>query len=249
MQQDSPVWSAAARRAKLARATVSGTLGMATGFAAIEEAARLRHGSAAIEARLVQPRPAAEIAALAEDRWLSQMMLRVFRAGLRHELVDRKWPAFEAAFAGFDPEACARLADERIEELLADRALIRNLPKLRAVRANARAILVLRAEAGGIGRWVADWPGADIVSLWDELARRFEQLGGNSGAYLLRMVGKDTFILTESVVRALHHWDVLEGEPKTKSARAAVQAAFNRWADETGRPLCQLSQILAMSVD
>ncbi len=222
---------------------------MATSFAAIEEAARLRHGSAALEARLVQPRPAAEIAALAEDRWLSRMMLRVFRAGLRHELVDRKWPAFEAAFAGFDPEACARLADERIEELLADRALIRNLPKLRAVRANARAILALRAEAGGIGRWVADWPGADIVSLWDELARRFEQLGGNSAAYLLRMVGKDTFILTGSVVTGLGHWGVLGAPPRSRADRAAVQATFNRWAGETGRPLCQLSQILAMSAD
>lgn len=222
---------------------------MATSFAAIEEAARLRHGSAAIDARLVQPRPAAEIAALAEDRWLSQMMLRVFRAGLRHELVDRKWPAFEAAFAGFDPEACARLADERIEELLADRALIRNLPKLRAVRANARAILALRAEAGGIGRWVADWPGTDIVSLWDELARRFEQLGGNSGAYLLRMVGKDTFLLTSSVVTGLGRWGVLGAPPRSRADRATVQAAFNRWAGETGRPLCQLSQILAMSVD
>jgi 3-methyladenine DNA glycosylase Tag len=223
--------------------------GMTVPFATVEEAARLRHGSAAIAARLVEPLPPAELEALPEDRWLSQMMLRVFRAGLRHELVDRKWPAFEAAFAGFDPEVCARLADERIEELLADRALIRNLPKLRAVRANARAILALRAEAGGIGRWVAGWPGSDIVGLWDELARRFEQLGGNSGAYLLRMVGKDTFILTDSVVGGLRHFGVIEAPPRSRADRRAVQAAFDQWARETGRPLCQLSQILALSVD
>jgi hypothetical protein len=63
------------------------------------------------------------------------------------------------------------------------------------------------------------------------------------------MVGKDTFIPTDSVVRALRHWGVLEGEPKTKAARAAMQAAFVGWSVATGRPLCQLSQILAMSVD
>jgi hypothetical protein len=28
-----------------------------------------------------------------------------------------------------------------------------------------------------------------------------------------------------------------------------VQKAFNGWAAETGRPLCQLSRILAFSVD
>jgi 3-methyladenine DNA glycosylase Tag len=220
---------------------------MAIGFAAIE-AAVARHGRAALEARLVVPRSAEALRALPEDRYLSAMSLRIFRAGLAHELVDRKWPAFEEAFAGFEPEHCARLADERIEELLADRRLIRNLPKLRAVRANARAILELRAE-GGIGAWIADWPAREIVALWDELARRFQQLGGNSAPHFLRMVGKDTFIPTDSVVRALRHWGVLEGEPKTKAARAAMQAAFVGWSVATGRPLCQLSQILAMSVD
>ncbi len=221
---------------------------MAVGFAEIEEAAVARHGRPVVEARLVVPRSAEALRALPEDRYLSAMSQRIFRAGLAHTLVDRKWPAFEEAFAGFEPELCARLADERIEELLADRRLIRNLPKLRAVRANARAILELRAE-GGIGARIADWPAREIVALWDELARRFEQLGGNSAPHFLRMVGKDTFIPTDSVLRALHHWGVLEGEPKTKAARAAMQAAFLGWSEETGRPLCQLSQILAMSVD
>ena len=98
-----------------------------------------------------------ELRELPESRFLSQMSLRIFRAGLRHELVDRKWPAFEEVFEGFDPERCARIPDERIEEMLADKRLIRNLPKLRAVRANAGAVLALRSD-GGIGgclRWVA----------------------------------------------------------------------------------------------
>jgi hypothetical protein len=42
---------------------------------------------------------------------------------------------------------------------------------------------------------------------------------------------------------------VVDGAPTTKADRAAVQRAFNAWAGETGRPLCQLSQILAMSAD
>ncbi|MCX8102667.1 MAG: DNA-3-methyladenine glycosylase I [Geminicoccaceae bacterium] len=222
---------------------------MSVAFAAIEEAALARHGRAAIEARLVQPRSQAELRALGEDRYLSAMSLRIFRAGLRHALVDAKWPAFEEVFAGFDPELCARLSDERIEELLADRRLVRNLPKLRAVRANARAILDLRAQVGGIGAWIADWPSGEIVALWDELARRFEQLGGNSAPQFLRMVGKDTFLPTDAVVRALLHWGVLDRPPTTGALRAAMQAAFAGWQRETGRPLCQLSQILAMSVD
>jgi hypothetical protein len=65
----------------------------------------------------------------------------------------------------------------------------------------------------------------------------------------LRMVGKDTFVLTPAVVKALDHWGAFKGEPKTKSDRAAVQGLFNGWAKETGQPLAHLSMTLAASVD
>lgn len=221
---------------------------MMVAFAEIEQAALARHGQAAVDARLSRPLTAGELRAQPESLFLSQMSLRIFRAGLKHELVDRKWPAFEEVFEGFDPERCARIPDERIEEMLADRRLIRNLPKLRAVRANAGAVLALRSE-GGVGAWLAGWPAERTMDLWDELARRFQQLGGNSGPYFLRMVGKDSYILSDSVQRGLVHWGVLDGLPPRKADRAAIQQAFAGWTAETGRPLCQLSQILAMSLD
>jgi 3-methyladenine DNA glycosylase Tag len=219
-----------------------------TEFVAIHEAALMRHGQAALGARLPTPASAEQLRALPEGHYLSQMSLRIFRAGLKHELVDRKWPAFEEVFHGFDVERCARLPGEAIEALLEDRRLIRNLPKLRAVRANAGAIVELRAE-GGIGAWIADWPASDIVGLWDAIGRRFQQMGGQSGPRLLRMVGKDTFILTDAVVRGLDHWGAFAGEPRSRADRAAVQQVFNAWAGESGLPLCQLSTILAMSLD
>jgi hypothetical protein len=101
---------------------------------------------------------------------------------------------------------------------------------------------------GGFAAWLAAWPGSDITRLWDELAKRFTQLGGNSGPTFLRMAGKDTFILTPSVVAALNHWGVIEGEPKGKAERARLQAVFNAWAEETGLPLAHLSMMLAASV-
>ena len=81
------------------------------------------------------------------------------------------------------------------------------------------------------------------------MPRRFSQMGGNSGPTFLRMVGKDSFILSPSVVAALKHWAVADAAPKNRRDRAAVQARFNAWAAETGRPLCQLSMILACSVE
>jgi 3-methyladenine DNA glycosylase Tag len=219
-------------------------------FEAIEERARERVGGVqALAERLPRARSADELRALSDDRYLSQMSLRIFRAGLRHSVVDARWPAFEDVFMGFEPRRVVAMTDEQMEALLQDRRLIRHWGKLKAVQANAAAIVKLAEEQGSVGAWLAAWPGDNVVSLWADLAKRFSQLGGNSGPYFLRMTGKDTFMLSPSVVSALNHWEVFEGTPKSKADKAKVQEAFNAWHRASSRPLCQISMILALSVD
>lgn len=218
-------------------------------FGPILEAARTRLGAAALEARLPQPRSAAELKAVSDDRYLSQMSLRIFRAGLKHSLVDAKWPAFEEVFQAFEPRRVRAMSDEALAALLGDARLIRHWGKLKSVRDNAAAMITVAEEHGSFGAWLADWPGTQIVELWEALAKRFSQMGGNSGPTFLRMVGRDTFILTPAVTAALRHWGAIDSPPKNRNDRAAVQSCFNAWAAETGRPLCRLSLILAASVE
>jgi 3-methyladenine DNA glycosylase Tag len=221
----------------------------AVGFATILDAARARHGAAALDARLPQPKSASELTATRDDRYLSTMSQRVFRAGLMHSVVDAKWPAFEEVFAGFDPRRVRAMADEEMEKLLGDTRLIRHWGKLKSVRDNAAAMLAIGEEFGSFGAWLGTWPGTNIVGLWEALANRFSQMGGVSGPTFLRMVGKDTFILSHSVIAALKHWTEMPTPPKNRNDRAAVQTCFNAWTAETGLPLSQLSLILAMSVE
>jgi 3-methyladenine DNA glycosylase Tag len=218
-------------------------------FATIFDAALQRHGAATIEARLPQPKTPVELKEIADDRYLSQMQLRIFRAGLKHSIVDTKWPAFEGAFHNFDLRRVRAMSDEEIEKLLTNSLLIRHWGKLKSVRDNAAAMIAVADENGSFGAWLAGWPGTDIVGLWETLAKRFSQMGGNSGPSFLRMVGKDTFVLTHSVTAALKHWGAVDTPPKNRKDRATVQSCFNAWATETGRPLCQLSLILAASVE
>ena len=218
-------------------------------FAKIGKAALARHGGAELKARMPAVKSPAALKKVPDDRYFSQMSLRIFRAGLNHSVVDGKWPAFEAAFHGFDPRRVRAMSDEAVEDLMKDARLIRHLGKLRAVHANAAAMLTLAAEKGSFGRYLADWPAEEIAGLWADLAKRFAQMGGNSAPRFLRMVGKDTFVLTPAVVKALDHWGAFKGEPKSKADRATVQAIFNAWAKETGMPLGQLSMTLAASVD
>jgi 3-methyladenine DNA glycosylase Tag len=219
-------------------------------FEAIEERARERVGGMqALTDRLPIPKSADQLRAVPDARYLSDMSRRIFRAGLKYSLVDGRWPAFEEVFFGFEPKRVVAMSDEELEALLQDKRLIRHWGKLKSVRANAAAMEEVAVARSGLGAYLADWPRDDVVGLWADLAKRFTQLGGNSGPYFLRMVGKDTFVLTEAVIKALNHWDAFDGTPKSKADRQKVQDAFNTWHRGTSRPLCQLSMILAASVD
>ncbi|HXQ65012.1 MAG TPA: DNA-3-methyladenine glycosylase I [Alphaproteobacteria bacterium] len=220
-----------------------------TPFRTILAAAEKRTGGKAELAKLLpKPKTANELSALSDDRCLSMISLRVFRAGLKHSLVDAKWPAFEAVFHGFVPRRVRAMSDEALERLMGDRRLIRHWGKLKSVRDNAAAMIAVSNEHGSMGRYLADWPADNIIQLWDDLAKRFSQMGGNSAAYFLRMVGKDTFILTPYVARALIEWGAMRGGPKGKKEREMAAAAILAWAKEAKRPLCQVSMILARSV-
>jgi 3-methyladenine DNA glycosylase Tag len=209
-----------------------------------------RFGSvAALEARLPSPRSAAELRSISDDRYLSTLSLRVFRAGLKHSLVDAKWPAFEQVFFGFDPEKVVLMGAERLENLMQDTRIIRHLGKLKSVPRNAQFVLDVRQEKGSFGALIADWPVSDIVGLWKYLAKQGSQLGGLSAPRFLRMVGKDTFVPSDDLVAALKAQKIVDKLPTSLKERAAVQAAFNEWHEQSGRSLCQLSVMLAHTVN
>ncbi|AYC33703.1 DNA-3-methyladenine glycosylase I [Pseudomonas cavernae] len=209
-----------------------------------------RFGSAAaLEARLPVPKSADELRQLSDDRYLSMIALRVFRAGLKHSLVDAKWPAFEEVFFGFDPHKVVLMGAEHLERLMQDARLIRHLGKLKSVPRNAQFVLDVTREQGSFGALIADWPVTDIVGLWKYLAKHGSQLGGLSAPRLLRMLGKDTFIPTDDMVAALKAQEVVDKAPTSQKELAAVQAAFNQWHVQSGRPLCQLSVMLAHTVN
>ncbi len=212
-----------------------------------QEACR-HHGASVIQARLPDYLGTAELAAIADDRLLSAMVRRVFRAGLKHSLVDSKWPAFERAFFGFEPQKVALMSDEQLERLMSDSSLIRHWGKIKAARVNAVMVQDISRDAGGFGRFLADWPDNDLVGLWLLLKKQGAQMGGQSAAAFLRMVGRDSFRLTPDVVAALIALDVVDRPPVAQRDLRLVQQAFNVWQAESDWPLSHISVVLAATV-
>lgn len=219
-------------------------------FAAIFSTAADRHGGAeALEARLSKPLSPDALAAIADDRWLSAAAKCIFQAGFNWDVIETKWPGFEAAFEGFVPGRLALWHGDDLDRLMADARVVRNGAKLKSVLENAVFFADLARQHGSAARFLADWPGTDFVGLLDLLGKSGSRLGGNTGQRFLRAMGRDSFILSESVNARLIAEGVVDKPPSSRRDMAAVQAAFNAWAAQSGRSLTEISRVLALSID
>ncbi|MEM8728842.1 MAG: DNA-3-methyladenine glycosylase I [Pseudomonadota bacterium] len=211
-------------------------------------AADRKGGPAALDALLSQPKSARDLSDIPDDRWLSMMAKCVFQAGFSWKVIDAKWSGFEAAFEGFDPSRVAFFHDEDMDRLLSDKGIVRNGAKIASVVDNARMVLDLAAEHGGVGAFVAGWPVTDHAGLLADLNKRGNRLGGGTAQRMLRFMGRDGYVMSPDVVARLIAESIVTKQPSSKRDMAAVQTAFNTWMEQSGRGLTQISQVLAFSV-
>jgi 3-methyladenine DNA glycosylase Tag len=219
-------------------------------FDTIRQRAAERKGGEDVLASLLGPRPDnAAVASVPNDRILSTMAGRVFSAGFVWSVIEKKWPGFEEAFLGFEPRSLLFQPDDFWHELASDSRIVRNPQKIRSVRDNAMLVDRISREHGSFGRFLAAWPADDQVGLTAWLGKHGSRLGGNTGQYLLRWLGWDTFIVSGDMAAALRDagLDISE-TPTSKKDLAAIQARVNLWADESGLPRAHVSRILAMSI-
>ena len=113
-------------------------------------------GVKTVEALMRKVKQADQLGGPDDAFYCYELTRRVVRAGIKHSLVDAKWPAFEEAFLNFDPDKLVLMPDSMLEERMQDTRLIRHWGKMKAIRHNAQLILDLRREYGGVGRWLAD---------------------------------------------------------------------------------------------
>lgn len=191
----------------------------------------------------------ATLASMPDSRILATMAQRVFSAGFVWSVIEQKWPGFEEAFLDFEPKRLLFQPDDFWHDLASDTRIVRNPQKIRSVKENAAFVDRVSSEHGGFGTFLAQWPADDQVGLTTYLAKHGSRLGGNTGAYLLRWLGWDTYVVSADMVAALRDEGLdIADAPTSKKDRAAIQAQINAWAAETGLPRAHISRILAMSI-
>jgi DNA-3-methyladenine glycosylase I len=106
-----------------------------------------------------------------------RLILEISQAGLSWETILKKQNNIRDAFSGFDPFVIAVYNEEKIEQLLLDKGIIRNRLKIRAVIHNAREVILLKEEFGSFRHWL-DSQSATSLEEWVKLfKRRFKFVG------------------------------------------------------------------------
>ena len=102
-----------------------------------------------------------------ETRLFEMLNLEGAQAGLSWETILNKRENYRAAFARWDVERIARYDERDIERLLGNPGIVRNRLKIAATINNARALLGLREEFGGLAPYLWSWVGGEpVVKAW-----------------------------------------------------------------------------------
>lgn len=100
-----------------------------------------------------------------DDRHLyEKLCLEAQQAGLSWITVLKKREAYRKAFFNFDVKKVAKMTDEQVVERLNDAGLIRYLPKLMAIRANAIATIAVQKEFGSLSAFLWEFVGNKPVT-------------------------------------------------------------------------------------
>ena len=90
-----------------------------------------------------------------DDSYLFEMLLlESFQAGLSWECVLNKRESFRKAFDNFDYHKIANYSDDKINELIENKGIIRNRLKIKAAINNAKIYMCIQKEFGSFSNYI-----------------------------------------------------------------------------------------------
>ena len=132
-----------------------------------------------------------------DNGYFEKMTEAVFKSGFNWEVVERKWPGFQKAFANFSIREVARFEEPEIDKLLADTGIIRNYRKVMSTINNARELLVIQKEYGSFREYLNEISRENEEKICKTLNQRFSYLGPSTAMFFLRSVGKEMPVMMQ----------------------------------------------------
>lgn len=197
---------------------------------------------------LAKPLSTKQLSTLSDDDWLEEFTRKVFQSGFYWSVINNKWAGFREVFWDFSVEKLLMMPPDMLEQKASDERIVRNYKKVTTIIENAYMIHEVAQQHGSFSQFIANWPSEDIIGLWAYLKKHGARLGGNTGPYALRALGKDTFLLSRDVESYLRAHKMIDGGLQTKKSLNTAQAFFNELQQQSGLSMQELSLIVAYGV-
>jgi 3-methyladenine DNA glycosylase Tag len=120
--------------------------------------------------------------------YLEHLTKPVFEGGINWKIIEAKWPGFQVAFQGFDPETVATLTPDDLDALSADTRIVRNRRKIEATVHNAQTMLAIEQEFGSFQNYLKSQ--GEFWDLVKDMKKRFKHVGDFGAFYFLYVVGE-----------------------------------------------------------
>jgi DNA-3-methyladenine glycosylase I len=98
------------------------------------------------------------------------LTLEIFQSGLSWLTILKKRENFRKAFSNFDYSKISKYNEEKIEELMNDKGIIRNRKKIEATINNANKFIKIREEFKSFENYIWNFvDGAPIINKWEKI--------------------------------------------------------------------------------
>jgi len=102
-----------------------------------------------------------------DDRYLFEMfVLESFHCGLSWLIILNKREAFKKAFDNFDPLLVREYSEEKINELVNNKDIVRHLGKIKAAIINADSFIKVQKEFGSFDKYI--WSFTDNKTIYNK---------------------------------------------------------------------------------
>ena len=185
-----------------------------------------------------------------EKRLFEQLVLEGMQAGLSWITILKKREAFREAFDDFDPIKVAGYDEAKIEELMANKAIIRNRAKIESAINNAKRFLEVQGEFGSFDRFIWSYVGGKPIvnafknltqiptrtPLSDKIAKDLKKRGfsfvGSVGMYAyMQSIG----LVCDHLVSCAFHRENTQRNTSKKDERITQNSAKTPYILETNR--------------
>ncbi|MFW9923792.1 MAG: DNA-3-methyladenine glycosylase I [Candidatus Thorarchaeota archaeon] len=129
---------------------------------------------------------------LSDDEIFENLVRVIFQGGLSWELIQRKWPSFQQAFADFSIEAVSKFTEDDIANLIENENIIRNSVKIEATVHNAIEMQKITQEFGSFYKYL-DSIGREknYAIVIKDFTKRMKRLGKKSTYIFLYSIGEN----------------------------------------------------------